>query len=296
MSSSRGGGRRRKKHHEAAHADERWLLTYSDLITLLMALFVIFFAMSSTDDAKYKQLKTSLSTAFSGKVLDGGSSVLNAGAGNQAVSPLQEFQQKEAAAKAAAKSEDENLQALKQRIDTYAKSHGLQSKIDAHVEKRGLVVTVLTDKLLFDSGQATLQPQGAELMTSLGAMLRTESDHDVIVEGYTDNVPISGSTYPTNWELSTARASTVVRTFVRAKVSPQRLTASGRAYLDPVASNRTDVGRERNRRVQIVIPRNAVAAPTTSSATGSTASAPTGSSSEPSVDIPDIVVGAKETP
>jgi chemotaxis protein MotB len=294
MSSSRGGGRRRKKHHESAHADERWLLTYSDLITLLMALFVIFFAMSSTDAGKYKQLKNSLSTAFSGKVLDGGSSVLNAGAGQAAVSPMSEFEQKQKAAKAAAKAETENLESLKKRIDTYAKQHGLQAKIDAHIEKRGLVVTVLTDKLLFDSGSATLQPAGGTLMTSIGQMLRSESDHDVIVEGYTDNVPTSGTTYPTNWELSTARASTVVRSFLRANVSPQRMTASGRAYLDPVASNTTASGREANRRVQIVIPRNAVPAPTSSSTTSSTGT--TNSSSEPSVDIPDIVVGAKETP
>jgi chemotaxis protein MotB len=128
-------------------------------------------------------------------------------------------------------------------------------------------------------------------MTSIGQMLRTESGHDVIVEGYTDDVPTTGTTYPTNWELSTARASTVVRSFLRAKVSPQRMTASGRAYLDPVASNRTATGREANRRVQIVIPRNAVPTPTRTSSTGTTTS-----TSEPSVDIPDIVVGAKETP
>lgn len=288
MSAGRGGGRRRKKHHEAAHVDERWLLTYSDLITLLMALFVIFFAMSSTDAAKYKDLKNSLSTAFSGKVLDGGSSVLNTGSGNAAVSPLEAFQAKEKAATAAAKSEEENLTSLKQRVDTYARAHGLEAKIEAHVERRGLIVTVLTDKLLFDSGQATLQPQGADLMTSIGAMLRTEAGHDVIVEGYTDDVPISGSTYPTNWELSTARASTVVRTFLGANVSPERLTAAGRAYLDPVASNRTAAGREANRRVQIVIPRNA---PTTTTSSGTTST-----TTEPSVDIPPIVIGAKETP
>jgi chemotaxis protein MotB len=295
MSSSSGGGRRRKKKHETAHADERWLLTYSDLITLLMALFVIFFAMSSTDAAKYKQLKNSLSSAFSGKPLDGGSSVLNSGTGTSAVSPMSEFQRKQAAAKAAAKAETENLQSLKKRIDAYAKTHDLQSKLEARVEKRGLVVTVLTDKLLFDSGSATLQPAGETLMTSIGQMLRSESDHDVIVEGYTDDVPTSGTTYPTNWELSTARASTVVRSFLRANVSPQRMTASGRAYLDPVASNNTASGREANRRVQIVIPRNAVpTAPTSSSTTSSTGT--TNSTSEPSVDIPDIVVGAKETP
>jgi chemotaxis protein MotB len=292
---SQGGGRRRKRKHETAHADERWLLTYSDLITLLMALFVIFFAMSSTDAAKYKQLKNSLSSAFSGKPLDGGSSVLNSGAGTSAVSPMSEFQKKQAAAKAAAKAETENLQSLKKRIDTYAKDHNLQSKIDAHVEKRGLVVTVLTDKLLFDSGSATLQSAGDALMTSIGQMLRSESDHDVIVEGYTDNVPTSGTTYPTNWELSTARASTVVRSFLRANVAPQRMTASGRAFLDPVASNSTASGREANRRVQIVIPRKAVPATSTSSTTTSSTGT-TNSTSEPSVDIPDIVVGAKETP
>jgi chemotaxis protein MotB len=285
---ARRSGRRRRARHDEGHggADERWLLTYSDLITLLMALFVIFFAMSSLDAGKFTQLKVSLSDAFSGKVLDGGSSVLANGGTGGAVSPLTPTQAeaRAVAANAAAKRETDDLQALKRRIDAYAAAHHLQAKIDTRIERRGLIVDVLTDRLLFGSASATLRREGERLMTSIGTMLRGEGNHDVLVEGYTDDVPISSAAFPTNWELSTARASTVVRTFLHAHVAPQRLTAAGRAYLDPVASNRTASGRARNRRVQIVIPRR------TSTATAGDPG------TQPSVDIPDIDVGVQEIP
>ncbi len=278
MAARARGRRSRGKHEEGHGTDERWLLTYSDLITLLMALFVIFFAMSSADQTKYEKLKSSLSAAFDGHILGGGQSVLEQGGTDAAVKPLDQAK----AQAQAAKQETESLNELKRRIDAYAAAHQLQSKIDTRVERRGLVVAILTDRLLFDSGSAELRPEGAALMTSIGAMLRREAEHQIEVEGYTDNVPIRNATYPTNWELSTARASTVVRTFLRANVAPQRLTAAGRAYLDPVASNATESGRLHNRRVQVVIPRKAPS--------------PDGPAATPSVSVPPVDIGAKEAP
>jgi chemotaxis protein MotB len=217
-----------------------------------MALFIIMFSIASVNTAKFSELKVSLKDAFSGKVLPGGKSIANGSDSAAVASPLPALS---ATSHAAAQREDDDLARLKQRIEAYARQQGLSSQLDANIERRGLVITILTDKLLFDSGQATLHPQGARLIASIGELLRREDTHNVTVEGYTDTVPSHGSAYPTNWELSTARASTVVRTLLDARVAPQRLTASGRAYLDPVASNATAAGRERNRRVQIVLPR-----------------------------------------
>lgn len=246
-------GRRRRGSHAGAHGnDERWLLTYSDMITLLMALFIVMFSMATVNTSKFQALKTSLSDAFQPGIVKGGRSIAEGGGSAAVPRALPE-----PSGRSANGQEDRSLHELQRRVEAYARSKGLASKISARVERQGLVITVLTDKLLFDSGQAVLRPEGARLIAAIGGLLCRESSHRVMVEGYTDDQPIHDSTYPSNWELSTARASTVVRALVAAHVAPQRLTAAGRAYLDPVASNTTAEGRSRNRRVQIVLPRDA---------------------------------------
>jgi len=279
-----GGRRRRGGGHESEHPDERWLVSYADMVTLLMALFIVLFAIANVNTSKYEALKTSLSDAFSGKVLPGNDSivdgapsaaltkVLPAGAGTTNAGTEAE----QAAAK-----ENEELQRLKERVDAYARKRGLTDKLQTRVERRGLVITILTDKLLFDSGQAALRPEGATLIDSIGGLLRQEAHHQVVVEGYTDTVPIRSERYPSNWELSTARASTVVRELMAARVAPARLTASGRADLDPVASNGTEAGRSRNRRVQIVLPRRD--------------SSPTADAAAPQIGPSEPQIGPQET-
>lgn len=247
-------GRRKRGGHESEHPDERWLVSYADMVTLLMALFIVMFAMANVNTSKYEALKESLSGAFSPSLLPGGNSVAETG-GAAAVSPTVDPTQTPGEAADAAARENDDLEQLRQRVESYAAAKGISDKLAARVERRGLVITVLTDDLLFDSGSAVLRTEGYELMHAIGDLLRQENDHRVIVEGYTDTDPISTAQFPSNWELSTARASTVVRSFVEADVAPQRLTAAGRAFLDPIASNTTAEGRSRNRRVQIVLPR-----------------------------------------
>jgi chemotaxis protein MotB len=267
-------GRRKKAGHESEHPDERWLVSYADMVTLLMALFIVMFAMANVNTSKYDALKQSLAGALSPSLLPGGESVAEDG-GAAAVQPTAD------PAQAAAQREDDDLKRLKERVDGYAASSGLSNKLLARVERRGLVITVLTDDLLFDSGSAVLRSEGHDLMHAIGDLLRRENDHRVVVEGYTDTDPIATSQFPTNWELSTARASTVVRSFVEAGVAPQRLTAAGRAFLDPIASNATAGGRSTNRRVQIVLPRQA---------------SPTSDAAEPSVGFEEPQIGFEETP
>jgi chemotaxis protein MotB len=258
MAASRS--RRRRMHAEEEHEnDERWLLTYADMITLLMALFMVLFSISSVNISKFVTLQHSLQDAFSGRILPGGRALKESGGSTtspQVAENTPSIKQSAAdAASAAAKAERESFERLKQRVDAYARAHNLDSKVTTLVTKDGLVIRLLTDKLLFDSGSATVRARGRGLLAEVGGLLRAESRHDIRVRGYTDTVPIRTSVFPSNWELSAARAASIVREFMHAGVVPERLEAAGRAYLDPLSSNATAEGRARNRRVEVLLPR-----------------------------------------
>jgi chemotaxis protein MotB len=258
--SARRSGRRRGE--EEAHNDERWLLTYADMITLLMALFMVLFSISSVNISKFKDLQRSLQDAFSGRVLPGGRSIKEAGGSDQVETagqslPNPALQQRQGGLASAAAREQDDFQKLKAQIDAYARAHGLSTKISTRVDRRGLHVRVLTDRLFFDSGSADIQPDGLTVVSKLSQLFAAERAHPVQVEGHTDPQPIHSDRFPTNWELSAARASSVVRTMVGDGVTAARLSAVGRAYLDPIAANDS----ARNRRVEFLLPREQVATP-----------------------------------
>jgi chemotaxis protein MotB len=262
--SARRSGRRRGE--EEAHNDERWLLTYADMITLLMALFMVLFSISSVNISKFKDLQRSLQDAFSGRVLPGGRSIKEAGGSDQVETagqslPNPALQQRQGGLASAAAREQDDFQKLKAQIDAYARAHGLSTKISTRVDRRGLHVRVLTDRLFFDSGSADIQPDGLTVVSKLSQLFAAERAHPVQVEGHTDPQPIHSDRFPTNWELSAARASSVVRTMVGDGVTAARLSAVGRAYLDPIAANDSVGGRARNRRVEFLLPREQVATP-----------------------------------
>jgi chemotaxis protein MotB len=256
--SARGGGRRRRGGHAEHENEERWLLTYADMITLLMALFMVLFSISSVNISKYKSLTQSLKDAFSGHVLPGGKSIAKSGSDNAkspassstiaAIKPTVQTPAKQAEEKT-----EKEFQKIKKQIDAYARSHGFAKQVQTTVTRRGLVVRLLTDKVVFDTGQAVLKPSATGLLTGVGHAINIDKTHPIMVEGHTDNVPIAGSQFPTNWELSTARASVVVRFLIRVGIDRFRLGAAGYANLYPVASNSTDSGRSKNRRVEIVL-------------------------------------------
>ena len=236
---------------------ERWLLTYADMITLLLALFIVMFAMSSVNADKFQSMSESLQDAFSGKIL-GGESINYTGGSVQAAEPKPDTAptsiQPAAITTAAASAEQTDFRKLKAKIDKLVAQQGLTSKVETAIEKRGLAVRVLTDGLLFDSGTATVKPQAAPLIAKIGGILATGSAHPVRVEGHTDNVPISGQ-FPSNWELASARASGVVRVLLGTPLKSSPFEAVGRAALDPIAPNSSDAGRAKNRRVEIILPR-----------------------------------------
>jgi len=272
---SHGGG----GGHEGG--DERWLLTYADMITLLMALFMVLFSISSVNISKYQVLQRALQKAFMGGVLDGGKSfqqgeptriqgVQSATASQQMDSSFQimshnligKVAPKSAAQKAAekqlAEQEQSNLEQIKGEVDTYARSHGFSGLIQTSIDQRGLVIRLLTDKVLFDSGHAELKVTGTPILTEVSHLLvTTKFSNAIAVEGNTDNVPISGGEFPSNWELSTARANAVLEFFIHHGVAQSRLTVVGFADQNPIAPNDSADGRALNRRVDVVVLRHA---------------------------------------
>jgi chemotaxis protein MotB len=281
--SSRGGSRRRGGHGGGEEeGGERWLLTYSDMITLLLALFVVLFSISSVNVSKFVSLQESLKAAFSGSILSGGSSIMQTGADSSnknspnnteipALMPLNPTIAKPGAQGSGTSSasqaqidslmkeaqnssqENEEFRALQQRLNSYAKAHGFGNQVKAQITQQGLVVTVLTDNLLFSSGSDTLEPASYPLLTEIAHLIALDTEqHPVDVEGYTDDVPIHTVQFPSNWELSTGRATNVLQYLLSRDVAGTRLLASGYADHFPVASNATAAGQAKNRRVEIV--------------------------------------------
>jgi chemotaxis protein MotB len=284
MSSSARG--RRRRHSDGGHeSEERWLLTYADMITLLLALFVVLFSISSVNISKLQTLQEALRDAFSGKVLSGGQAILQT-SNDAAVRSVQSGAPvsivpstptvgRPATVSArqalAARREQDELQQLKRMLDAFAAKHGYADHVQTVVARRGLIVRLLTDHVLFDSGLAQLKPQGLPLLAEVGNLLNVDRHHAILVEGHTDDVPISTSAYASNWELSTARATQVVRYLIGHDVAEQRFGAAGYADLHPIASNATAAGRARNRRVEIVLQRRHPLPPTpTATPKGST--------------------------
>jgi chemotaxis protein MotB len=271
-------GRRGRRGHAAEFEnEERWLLTYADMLTLMFALFMVLYSISSVNISKYESLQQSLKAAFSGSILSGGKAIIQSGSeSTKAHTPataevpsivpltpnIPKPRDTSAAqiskamlAASAAQQEQQDFKKLQKELNTYAKAHGFGSEVQAVIARQGLVVHVLTDKLLFDSGSATLQAAGLPLLGEMSHLLNVDRKHPITVEGNTDNQPIQSSQFPSNWELSTDRATTVVRYLIAHGVQDQRLSAAGYADLHPLASNATATGRARNRRVDIVLDR-----------------------------------------
>jgi chemotaxis protein MotB len=249
------------------------------MMTLLFAVFVVLFAISSTNVSKVKELTKSLQEAFSGPVLTGGQAMMDRGAQSEAedasptpplptLSPAQAVDaamkgtdSKAAAADLAARGaelaarEEQSFQALKKKIDALVHDAHLDDKVSTTVSERGLRVRLLTDRLLFDSGSAVINPAAFGTLDRIGAIIAEEAKHPVAVEGHTDDRPIHTSQYPSNWQLSGGRAAAVVQRLIGAGVAPRRTSLSGYAAEHPVSSNETSAGRARNRRVEIILTR-----------------------------------------
>lgn len=241
----------RKKPEEEPENVERWLVSYADFITLLFAFFVVMYAISSLNEGKYRILSDSISSAFRnipGNAI--GSMVqLNPHAPLPVVIPLHKPQPPSIKTDAAHQRTREVLRNKAKEISDALAPLVQQGQV--RVTEGALGITVeINASVLFESGEARLQIPAIRALTAVGQIL-SGTDFPIAVEGHTDNAPISTPLFPSNWELSGARAASVVRLFVESGVDPRRLSASGFAEQRPIADNASLEGRQRNRRVAI---------------------------------------------
>ncbi len=215
---------------------ERWLITYADLITLLLVFFVVMYSISKADEAKFAKLNASLQRAFNVVVLEGYDPTALSGqpggaSGNSVI---------------------DDFIAIRNDLGQLAISRLPATGLDVRVNREGILITI-SGALLFPSGRADLRPESLPVLDRIAQHLR-RIPNEVRVSGHTDNIPPDSPIYPTNWELSTARAIAVARYFSEAwGIAPARLAAVGYGEYRPVADNSTRDGRMRNRRVEIQI-------------------------------------------
>lgn len=231
----------RRRNQEAPHAEnhERWIVSYADMVTLLFALFVVLYATSDANPHKLEQIRTSLDRAFSVGILKGtaGTSPIFDGGG---ITP------------AINEIKSNNLASISDELGQFARQNGLEGKIQVRSDAPSITIS-LADNLLFDSGSAVLKPGSQDVLREVASILALLPNR-LRIEGHTDNVPVNSPDYPTNWELSAARASTVLRFLIEeGGLDPTRMELAGYADTHPVADNATVEGRALNRRADIVI-------------------------------------------
>lgn len=218
----------------------RWLLTYADMLTLLFALFVILYSMSVVDETKTRALAMALGQAFG---LSGQVSVLGSGATTDTIPVTMPESQVQ-------------LTTTKEKVQKWILQKKLERDVKVRFNERGLIISLMTDKVLFESGQAVLLPRTREILSDIAELLKQQTN-PVIVEGHTDDSPITKRSikakYSDNWDLSTARAINVLKYMIRKGVSPDRLSAAGYGEFRPLVPNIDDITRMKNRRIDIVM-------------------------------------------
>ncbi|RAK22471.1 chemotaxis protein MotB [Anoxybacillus vitaminiphilus] len=240
---------KKKKHHDENHIDETWLIPYADLLTLLLALFIVLFASSQLDSKKFQQLARSFNSA-----LAGGTGVL------EFPSPLDEEQKQSLNREDQQNNqtqqpayEKKELQQVQGKINQYIQHENLTGQLKTTLTEEGLLVTILND-VLFDSGSAEVRPQDRKLAKEISRLLVMNPPRSIIISGHTDNVPIHNSQFSSNWELSVMRAVNFMSLLLENKqLDPRWFSAKGYGEYKPVASNDTEEGRKKNRRVEILI-------------------------------------------
>ena len=233
---------RRHRGHEAGHENsERWLLTYADLITLLMVFFVVLYSMSSADSTKWKQISAALNQAFNVDVLRGtAASSVEDGSG-QTAPPIDNLIND---------SEVPQVSRLQSKIEAILDGASQAPDVSVGVDREGVVIR-LSGSYLFDSGRAELKPNSFAVLDAIAAEIRL-LPNDIRVDGHTDSTPIDSPRYPTNWELSTARALAVARYLSETDgEQADRLMAAGFGEFRPIVPNDTREHRAQNRRVEI---------------------------------------------
>lgn len=242
--------RRRKKKTADSGGGGNWLTTFSDLMSLLLTFFILLFSMSSVSEVKFNAASDSLKGALIGQISGGsildnnGIGVQNTGTGNDSDSNTSAHANSNSIPAEVTKMYDEAIKIIE--------AEGIGDQISVSSDQDGVYLDI-QESILFGSGQATISDLGKQTLDSLIDLLLL-SENDIIVEGFTDNVPISNASYDSNWELSADRAMGVVRYLAEMRgINPARLSGRGYGEFNPVVANDTPENRSKNRRVNIVL-------------------------------------------
>lgn len=220
-----------KKKHEEHENHERWIVSYADFVTLLFALFVVLYSTASVQEGKYRAMSDSAQksfnpTAYALKKGDISPKLVSGSRPNGKV---------------------EYIVTMKGVLKEFEQNN----KLTIFQNSKGIVIRI-TDTALFDSGSAEIKTQAVGAIDGLAGVL-ADLKENIQIEGHTDNIPINSPLYPSNWELSSSRATSIVRRFVNYGIEPSRLTAIGYGEYRTIAGNDTGEGRSKNRRVDIVV-------------------------------------------
>lgn len=262
-----------RKHKEESHPNhERWLITYSDLITLLMIFFIIMYSMSKVDAAKFRAIADSLSVTLGGatpakiematspsgpSIMDSGSPRQSSPVSGPESDPPIKMEQNYSEGDGNGDNDLETLtiEGIKAKLDQFAAENNIQTKLVSSIEERGLVVSI-QDTLLFASGSDEITPTARNILKKISTVLAATSNY-IKIEGHTDNLPIHTAKFPSNWELSVLRATNVLHILMtEGGINSERLSATGYGEYRPIADNKTEIGRSHNRRVDLVILRS----------------------------------------
>jgi chemotaxis protein MotB len=271
---SEGGHKRRghEEEHEEHENHERWLVSYADMMTLLMVLFIVLFAISQVDQKKFASLKTGLSAGFGApvEIMPGADALLDPGGAvapdsvnisgstggakaNSQINPEKVADVAKATSEAQVKKEVDNLEKARKKLQRALAKAGVAKGATFRFDERGLVVTIVTDNVLFISGSATLENQGRKILDAVGPTLR-DLPNRLSIDGHTNSIPIHSSQFISNWELSSGRATGVLRYLNGSEGIPEnRISATGFADTKPRLPKSNPDSVAANRRVEIVI-------------------------------------------
>lgn len=233
----------RRKAEQDSHGNlDRWLLTYADMITLLMAFFIMMYSMSVLNLSKFREVAFSIRSGFGGMMRGQGKSVL----GSSGM-----FSAKPSAIEG--DTAGVSWQVVKPLVSYIEHEKNDKTRVSIGEDKRGIVITLASDSLLFNPGSANIRRGAHDILDKIARTLG-QIDNLVQVEGHTCDLPPRGTSRETNWELSAARATNVLRYLVEDDgLEPWRFSAAGYGSVRPVAPNKSEANRRKNRRVEIVI-------------------------------------------
>lgn len=257
---------KRHKAHDEEHIDETWLIPYADILTLLLALFIVLFASSQVDQVKFEQLSKSLNGAFNGGISFFQPSNVVPLDDNQDLDVAKDKEENENTNENEQISEEERLEQIKQetndleklqkQLDQYILENELVNHLETRLNHQQLMITI-SDSALFASGSAMVKPDSQILAVAVADMIEQYPQYEIIIAGHTDDVPINTSEFPSNWDLSAKRALNFMTILLQHDQSdPARFSTTGYGEYRPISTNSTSEGRSENRRVEVSIMRN----------------------------------------